>query len=170
MVLLHWEYIVFLPQLKCFKWSETFFLCIYLFAVILLTMVKRKKLSPVTVMMKNINIYLYEHKQSLELKHLSCCSVELRTWKLVNTHHGYPPASNQNETKGKCVCPREELWGFIWAASLRCHHIYRAAAFFSFFFFLSHQEWTNQWREIYSWMRRTSAVVGARRRWLIPPH
>lgn len=115
-------------------------------------MVKRKKLSPVTVMMKNINIYLYEHKQSLELKHLSCCSVELRTWKLVNTHHGYPPASNQNETKGKCVCPREELWGFIWAASLRCHHIYRAAAFFSlFFFYPTRSGQTNGGRYILEW-------------------
>lgn len=47
---------------KCFKCSEFFFKGIDLFAVILLTK-KKQTVTRWTFMMKNINIYLYEHKQ-----------------------------------------------------------------------------------------------------------
>lgn len=45
-----------------------------------------------------------------------------------------PPASNQNETKGKHVAQETNFQGIMLAGSLRCHHIYRAAMFLSFFF------------------------------------
>lgn len=98
-------------------------------------------------MMKNINIYLYGHTnrkkrrkiKAWSLKHLNCCSVELRTWKLVKKTSITDFQPLQTEPKGKMWRPGEKKGTarrhvFILAASLRCHHIHRATIFYCFFF------------------------------------
>lgn len=67
-------------------------------------------------MMKNINIYLYGHTnrkkrrkiKAWSLKHLNCCSVELRTWKLVKKTSITDFQPLQTEPKGKMWRPGEK--------------------------------------------------------------
>lgn len=120
MVLLCWEYNVFLQQLaKCFKYWDTVYLRHWTICS------KSSYYSPV----KTFNISKLVRTQSLELKHLNCCWVELRIWNLINIPHWDPPALKRTNKEGafpKRGGARAVVWpaSVSWAAEL-FHFVHR---------------------------------------------
>lgn len=173
-VLLHWEYIVFLPHLKCFKCLKILFLLfVFLNALIYLLLFsrlwfKKKKKNPVEHLWWKIVIYTCMNRNKAWSLNISTAAqwnsgLENLLTSIMDNHL----LQIGTRQKGNVLPKRKNCKASCRLQVLRCHHIYRGATFLSFFFDLTGSGHPN--RGSYSWMRQTSAVVGTRLGWLIPP-